>query len=199
MISAMFLLMLGLAEAAEKIPSVQELEAFAEEERRKRNLPLDCLAGACLGDKGDVQTPKVVAVAGQEMNRSLTVCGGQIVEIQVYQAWIEGPVENPWVMYDSGYFQDSEERVSFLLEELVKLGWEVPSAEDKTLDRGKNEKTEAKIWDMYNPEKQGRRLLLRSKVMSRIYDWEILAVRLALLSVHPDKDALCAPKRQQGL
>ena len=183
MFSAISPLLLGFAEAAESNPLT----------------PYDCLAGVCLGDAEEAPTQKVVDVAGQKMSRSLTVCEERIVEIQVFQAWHTGPVENPWVKYDSGYFRDSEERTSLLLEELAKLGWNAPSAEDKTLDRGKNQKTEAKIWDLHNPGKQGQRVLLLSKVRSRVYDWETLAVKLALISRHPDKEALCAPKRQQGL
>ena len=187
------------AEAQEKIPSVQELEVFAKEERRRRNLPLDCLAGACLGDTGDIQTEKVVTIAGQEMDRSLLMCGGQVVEIQVNQLWFDGPAESPSMQYDSGYFQDSEERVSFLIKELTKLRWKAFSTEDKTLNRGKDENVQSKIWYLYNPEKQGQRILLQSKELKRFYDWKILAVSLTLISTHPDKNSLCTPERQQGL
>jgi len=191
-----------MAGAADKVPSLQELEAFAAEERRKRALPLDCLAGVCLGDPEAHPTEKVVSVADEVVNRSLVFCGGQVVQIQAFQAWSDIPSESPWVQYDSGDFLHSVSRAKFLLTEQSKLGWGVSPKGKKEPEVGNYWEEITQVWKLSHPQKQGERVLLKTDAISHSRatgKTEIQFVKVAMFSTHPDYAALCAPKRQEGL
>ena len=190
------------ATASDKVPSLQELEAFAAEERRKRALPLDCLAGVCLGDPEVHPTEKVVSVAGEVVNRGVVFCGGQVVMIQAFQAWSDIPSESPWVQYDSGDFPQSVGRVKFLLMEQSKLGWEVSPKGKKEPEVGKYWEEVTQVWKLSHPGKQGDRALIKTDAISQSRatgKTEIQFVKVTVFSTHPDYDALCASKRQEGL
>jgi hypothetical protein len=197
--------LVGMAGAADKVPSLQELEAIAAEERRKRAFPLDCLAGVCLGDTGSYPTEKIVTVAGEKVSRRLTFCGGQVVEIQVFQAWIREPHDDLHVQHDSGYFLKSSERAAFVLSEQAKMGWDWGESSDPivhTLKTGGNTKTISESWGLKHSEKQGSRLLIRTEMLTRLselFEWEKTAAKLALISRHPNMSVLCTLERQEGL
>lgn len=178
------------------LPSVAELEAFASEEERRRTLPHDCLAGACLGESvsGDPQ-PEVVEVAGSPMLRTLTICRGQIVGVLLYQAWVLSTPTVPYVLFDHGHFLEGEKRVESLARKMLNLGWSLEKVWDETESTGERSRDLRSAQRFVHPEKQGVRGIGKTSIETARYGypqkWETQSVGLHLWTTHPNRKTLC--------
>jgi hypothetical protein len=151
---------------------------------RRQTLPYDCLAGVCLNAPATRNADKLVTVSEVVMHRTVEVCSGRVVEISVSAGWI-APGYGDYVDILSGaehttYNGDwpSSQHVGQLKTEMEALGWQVNYGPEEFSTAG-------------HPDKRGIRSIELGASGGR---WWV-----ALTTHHADKDALCAPKRQQGL
>jgi hypothetical protein len=183
-------------------PSQAELEAFAEERRRRMGLPYDCLAGACLGERvSGNPRPDVVTVAGSSMKRLIEVCSGQIVSVSLYQAWVSSTPTVPYVLFDHGHFLEGEGRRKSLVVKMAQLGWSQKKAWDKTEATGERSREMLSAQHFTHSEKQGLRVVGKTSIETARYGypqkWEVLGVKLYLSTYHPERGAFC--KGGEGL
>ena len=140
----------------------------------------DCLAGVCLNAPATRIADKLVTVSDVVMHRTVEVCSGRVVEISVRASWVIGGfggfVNIPHGAQHPAYGDGSEalSHVTRIRLELANLGW---------VDQGWKEHPDKKGWrlDDFGRGDNGA-------------SWYVY-----LSTKHPDKDAFCAPKRQQGL
>ena len=153
---------------------------------RRQTLPYDCLAGVCLNAPATRIADKLVTVSEVVMHRTVEVCAGRVVEISVSAGWI-APGYGGYVdilsgaehtTYDGGW--PSSRHAGQLQMEMEALGWKVHYGSEEFSTAG-------------HPDKRGSRSIELGATDGGGRWWVALTTR------HADKDALCAPKRQQGL
>lgn len=156
------------------------------EDRRLAAIPYDCLAGVCLNAPETRIADKLVTVSEVVMHRTVEVCSGRVVEISVWAGWVL-PEYGGFVDILSGAqhatYSDGTPAVEHVWQihsEMETMGWEVLSADGffASFEAATKKGTRRTGWG-------------RSENGS---SWPMY-----LKSTHPDKDALCAPERQQGL
>ena len=172
-------------------------QAFANwrkaEDRRLAAIPYDCLAGICLNAPATSIADKLVTVSEVVMHRKVEVCSGRVVSVEVSASWLNGSKDDGGFVtilagaevesYGDGMEIYSSSHSSQMAKELEVMGWVLYHE----LDSG------YLIQKYYtNPAKKGWRDIMR--MQSDDNSW-----RVDLATTHPDKDALCAYKRQQGL
>ncbi len=152
----------------------------------------DCLGGVCLNAKATSTTyPKAVVTASdRKWTRTVEVCSGRVVKVQLATGWHQTyfkwtdllPGTSTKVGDDdgtiaNGYYEQ-------VLNALVGKGW-VLDGEGSV--RGAN-----------HPDFQGERLVLSAPAdENALPGWNGWVV--GLTTNHPDKDALCKSKYEQGL
>jgi hypothetical protein len=166
-------------------------QAFANwrkaEDRRLASIPYDCLAGICLNAPASSIPDKLVTVSEVVVHRKVEVCSGRVAAIDVSAGWVlpgYGGFVNILPGAQHKTYSDGTpamDYVSQIRSEMGVLGWE------GVLDYNG-------LWDSHaSPTKKGKRFTGWSRADTGG------AWSMYLTTLHPDKDALCASKRQQGL
>lgn len=151
---------------------------------RRQTLPYDCLAGVCLNAPATRIADKLVTVSEVVMHREVEVCSGRVVEISVWAAWvIEGYGKFVDILPGAQHraYGDGEAASNLyfrVTSEMGALGWDFLGEDHTLATRG---------------DKRGWRATAFERGQNG-GSWYV-----TLKTTHPDKDALCAPKRQQGL
>jgi hypothetical protein len=171
-------------------------QAFAAwrkaEDRRLAAIPYDCLAGVCLNTPATHIADKLVTVSEVVMHRKVEVCSGRVVSVEVSAGWVLPTFEFATIAtaaeietYGDGMEIYSTAHAEQIARELETMGWV------SVVERDFPDYYSQKVYE--NPAKKGWRDIMRVQG-DDLYSW-----RVDLKTTHPDEDALCAPKRQQGL
>ena len=170
------------------------MSAAHAEDPRLAAIPYDCLAGVCLNSTG-APPDVLVTVSEVAMHRKVDVCSGHVVTISVSACWI------------STDWSKSADMLSGAQHENHSEGWTAEKHNDQI-------RSEMSVlgWRLYAPcvndAPCSPNLYVHSdRKGDRWTDWQLTASSMGssgkwceiLMTTHPDKDALCAPKRQQGL
>ena len=162
------------------------------EDRRLAAIPYDCLAGVCLNAPATRIADKLVTVSEVVMHRTVEVCSGRVVSVEVYAGWVLPTFEFATIAGGAEFETDgdgmeiySTAHAEQISKELEVMGWVLFTESDYPGYYSQ------KAYEI--PTKRGWRNIMRIQGEDH-YSW-----RVDLKTVHPDKDALCAPKRQQGL
>lgn len=186
---ALYLLMLGLVEAAEP------------------DFPLDCLAGICLGDPGS-ETKGSAKVAGRTWHLATEVCSGQVVAVGIETGWSSFQNTKPnWPLkglpvafvteWDA--FDEPKRYYDEVLQSMSEMGWVVSTFREDRPEippytgipvRGSAESFAT------HPDKKGKRQVFYSYSIIGAF---LKGASMTLRTIHPDYATLCAPKRQEGL
>ena len=146
----------------------------------------DCLGGICLNSPASARTKTLVTASDHKWSRETHVCAGKVVSISLIATWSQDgftwsdalPGSNTKVGVGDGTFAfETYKRVAGAMED---LGWILIS--DKSLIYA-------------HQDKMGTRGL----TFDRSDDGPPNGWVVTLLTVHPDKDALCKKKNTQGL
>lgn len=159
------------------------------EDRWLAAIPYDCLAGVCLNAPATRIADKLVTVSEVVMHRKVEVCSGRVVRVEVSAGWVSPTFNFANIAVGAEVETYGDDMRKFptshaeqIAGELETMGWIL--SETIELDPFS--------WKFYvSPAKKG----LRDIMLLPVEDsW-----RVDLQTIHPDKDALCAHKRQQGL
>lgn len=153
----------------------------------------DCLGGVCLNAKATSTTyPKVVVTASdRRWTRTVEVCSGRVVKVQLATGWHQAyfkwtdllPSSSTKVGDDDGTLAEAFRKQ--ILGALVGKGWVLDGEGPMIL--GAN-----------HPDFKGERIVISAPADENpLPGWNGWVVGLA--TNHPDKDALCKSKYEQGL
>lgn len=152
----------------------------------------DCLAGVCLNAPATHIADKLVTISEVVMHRTVEVCSGRVVSVEVSAGWVLPTFEFATIAGGAEFETDgdgmeiySTAHAEQISKELEVMGWVL----DFEYDLPGYYSNKGYVI----PTKRGWRDIMRIQGEDH-YSW-----RVDLETVHPDKDALCAPKRQQGL
>jgi hypothetical protein len=173
----------------------REREAWEAERERQDRLPYDCLAGICLNARATPIPDKIVTVSEHKMHRKVEVCSGKVVSVSVAAGWVQEKFT--WVDILPGAvvrtYSDGRPAGDFrnqVREIQNERGW---LFEHAASDEGDGEGYTVTLWSL--PSTKGWRELYWEKAgPSMPHGW-----RVDITTRHPDEDALCESKRQQGL
>jgi hypothetical protein len=148
---------------------------------------LDCLAGVCLGSSPSSTTPTVVTVADHKWARTLEVCAGKVVGIWINHSWYQtgftfvgAPPGSTTPVYgeDGTAAGDVLRRVTDAME---SKGWAFGSyTNDVSVYR--------------HTEIDGARGTVFQRVGEGANGWTV-----AVVTLHPERPALCAARDGAGL
>jgi len=148
---------------------------------------LDCLAGVCIGSKPSSTTDTLVTVSSHQWMRTLKVCEGRVVVINIWAGWyqtgftwgdaITGSV-TPVYSGDGSPAGTVRDRVA---EAMESKGWVLQDYEDPMAFYA-------------NPEVNGIRGVTFERSGDDPNGWYV-----AVVAIHPDNQKMCASKNGQGL
>ncbi len=152
----------------------------------------DCLGGVCLNDRTTSTYPKVVVtVSDRRWTRTVEVCSGRVVKVQLATGWHQTyfkwtdllPGTSTKVGDDEGVLADSFR--DQILSALVGKGWVLGG--EGLMARGAS-----------HPDVKGKRIVISAPAdENALSGWNGWLV--GLVTNHPDKEALCKSKYEQGL
>ena len=148
---------------------------------------LDCLAGVCLGSSPSSTTPAVVTVSAHKWARTLEVCAGKVAGIWISHSWYQtgftfvgalAGATTPVYGEDGTAAGDVLKRVQAAME---SKGWFFANfTGDVSLYK--------------NPEINGARGTVFQRVGEDVNGWTV-----AVITLHPERTALCAARDGAGL
>jgi len=170
----------------------------------------DCLADLCLGDPFDPsreQGSSLVTVSERKWARKATVCSGVLVAIEVTTGWTSFKDGRPnWPLKDvplsavTRWGSHDEPRVYYdgVLNTLQELGWGSSLSQQGAPDIPLV--AEHRSGYLGHSHTSAQKVGIRYTFYSYAIGGALLkGASMSVMSVHPDINNLCAPKRQQGL
>ncbi len=182
-----------VAPPAETIrPSTQTLPPPAAPLPIPAQLKFDCLGGACIDAKTGPVSKAVVVVSGRKWTRTIEVCSGRIVHIDISGGWVQPGFTWSNLLAGTstslGYDEDGTKAYmerDRLLILLAGMGWFVIGTE---VERG------IQSTGLLNMSVNGLRHIYVEPSNSVPEGWSV-----AITSIHPNRRTLCQTKDEQGL
>lgn len=162
--------------------------SFAQDSGAKK---YDCLAGLCLNAKMGTPSKTVTVVSDHKWTREFEVCSGKIVDITISAGWSQpGFVWTNLLPGTSTPIERSEDGSSAVVVHkrvqgaMESKGW-IPFHYDKS----------TKGMLLAHPDVAGHRVIFfeRSQTEGPL-GWGV-----TLISIHPERQALCKAKNEEGL
>ena len=148
---------------------------------------LDCLAGVCLGTSPSSTAPTLVTVSDHKWSRTVEVCAGKVVGIWIDHSWYQTGFTFAGALAGSTtpvYTQDGTAAVTVLrrvADAMEGKGWFLTDVQD-----------ELSIYA--HPEINGGRGTVFKRSGDEVNGWTV-----GVISLHPDRPALCAARDGAGL
>jgi hypothetical protein len=150
-------------------------------------LKLDCLAGVCLGSSPSSTASALVTVSDEKWERSLEVCAGKVVGIYISHSWYQTGFTFTGGLAGSTtpvYTGDGTAAVTVLRRVQAAMQakeWSIRSYADNL--------------SLYlHPQVDGSRGVLFTRSGEDVNGWTV-----AIITHHPEREALCAGRDGAGL
>lgn len=148
---------------------------------------LDCLAGVCLGSSPTSTAPTLVTVSDEKWGRTVEVCAGKVVNVWISHAWyqtgftfvnsVAGSM-TPVYEEDGTAAANVLRRVSSAMQANGWVLWDVKDT----------------LTSYMNPAINGGRGVVFKRSGEDVHGWTV-----GIVTVHPDREAICAARDGQGL